>query len=65
MIASMSESYHILSIPEAPAPTATITKDAKFPYKSIFPGAITMPTKHVKITRDITLGFISKKRDLM
>jgi hypothetical protein len=56
--ASISESYHILSAPAAPAPNATknnATADVK---KSTCLFEIIKPTRAVKTTRDITLGFI-------
>ena len=39
------------------APTVVSTKDASFVETTV--GAIKSPTAHVKITKDITLGFIS------
>ena len=56
---SVSDSYHIFNAPAAPAPIATKKSDNAELVKSIFIGAITKPTKAVKITRDITLGFIN------
>mgnify|MGYP004174155437 CR=1 FL=1 len=57
--ASRSDSYHIFSAPAAPAPIDT----SKIPIiaslvETMF-GAVNNPTAHVKITNDITLGFIS------
>ena len=56
---SVSDSYHMFSAPAAPAPIATNKRDNKELTKSIFIGAITNPTSAVKITNDITLGFIN------
>ena len=56
---SMSRSYHILMAPAAPAPMAMQTT-AKTPLKgSMPPGASKSPTRAVKTTSDITLGFNS------
>jgi hypothetical protein len=59
--ASRSDSYHIFNAPAAPAPIDTniIAIIASF-VGTIF-GAISKPTAQVKITKDITLGFISLK----
>ena len=56
---SVSDSYHIFNAPAAPAPIATNKSDNTLLIKSIFSGAITKPTNAVKITNDITLGFIN------
>jgi hypothetical protein len=57
--ASRSDSYHILRAPAAPAPIET----NKIPIIASFVetkfGAVNNPTAQVKITNDITLGFIS------
>ena len=58
MTASISASYHMLSAPEAPAPTATATSATKPSQGWMPPGAATMPTRAVKRTSDITRGFI-------
>ncbi len=43
---------------------ATAIKEIMVLVKSIFVGAINKPTVHVKITNDITLGFIRLKNAL-
>jgi hypothetical protein len=57
--ASRSDSYHIFSAPAAPAPKET----NKIPIIASFVdtrfGEVNSPTAQVKITKDITLGFIS------
>ena len=59
MIASMSASYHMLSAPAVPAPTA-MQSSAVNPISGCkVPGATARPTSAVKITSDITRGFIS------
>ena len=56
---SMSESYHMLSAPEAPAPTA-IASSAIAPITGWTGcGAISMPAKAVKIDSDMTRGLSS------
>ena len=57
--ASRSDSYHIFRAPAAPAPIETkrIAIIASFVETTV--GAIKSPTAHVKITKDITLGFIN------
>ena len=62
IIPSISASYHILSAPDAPAPKATKNNEIAASTKLGFIGAITIPTRAVKITKDITLGFISSKK---
>ena len=57
--ASRSASYHIFNDPAAPAPRATAIKDIDELNKLICEGAINNPTTHVKITSDITRGFIN------
>ena len=57
--ASKSDSYHILRVPAAPAPNATAKSEIIELTKLICVGAIKRPTTQVKITRDITLGFIN------
>ena len=61
MTASISASYHMLSAPDAPAPTA-IASTAMIAMKGLVAtGAATSPTKAVKTTSDITRGFSSAK----
>ena len=50
--ASISASYHILSAPEAPAPTAIAHKDISIRKGCKSPDETTNPTKAVKITKD-------------
>ena len=57
--ASTSASYHIFKEPAAPAPSATAIIDIEELMRSTLFGDINKPTTQVKITRDITLGFIS------
>ena len=57
--ASRSDSYHIFKVPAAPAPKATATNDKPALKKLTSFGAINKPTTQVKITRDITRGFIN------
>ena len=56
---STSASYHIFNAPAAPAPIATI----KIPKAEVVNvtefGAVSNPTAHGNITKDITLGFIN------
>ena len=56
--ASISESYHMLRAPAAPAPNATKNNPKADVKKSTCLFDIIKPTKAVKTTRDITLGFI-------
>ena len=57
--ASMSASYHMLSAPDAPAPTA-MQSSAMTPRTGWSePGATTMPTSAVNTTSDITRGLSS------
>ena len=59
MRASMSASYHMLSAPAAPAPTA-IQISAVSPITGwTCPGATNRPTNAVNTTSDITRGFIN------
>ena len=60
---SKSASYHILRAPAAPAPIATKKIEIIDFKKETLPGAVNKPTAHVKITNDITRGFISNKKD--
>ena len=59
--ASMSASHHMLSAPEAPAPTAMASSAAKPTTGLSEPGAISMPASAVSTTSDITRGFRSEK----
>ena len=59
---SKSDSYHIFNAPAAPEPMATAAKEQIAFIKSIFTGAINRPTAQVKITKDITRGFIKLKK---
>ena len=59
---SKSDSYHIFSAPAAPEPKATAIKEQIVFTKLIFIGAINKPTAQVKITKDMTLGFIKLKK---
>ena len=58
---SKSDSYHIFNAPAAPDPIATAINEQIALIKLIFTGAINKPTAQVKITNDITLGFIKLK----
>ena len=57
--ASMSASYHMLSAPAAPAPTAMQISAVRAITGCTCTGASTRPTKAVNTTSDITRGFIS------
>ena len=57
--ASKSDSYHIFKVPAAPAPRATQINDNAALKKLTWIGATINPTTHVKITNDITRGFIN------
>ena len=59
---SKSDSYHIFNAPAAPDPRATAIKEYIALAKLICVGAINKPTAHVKITSDITRGFIKLKK---
>ena len=61
---SRSASYHIFNAPAAPAPIVTKKIQIKESNKGILFGDVNNPTAHVKITRDITLGFINCIKDL-
>ena len=65
MSASKSDSYHIFNAPAAPEPIATANKDKKAVVKETVTGATNKPTIAVNKTRDITLGFMSNKKDLI
>ena len=62
---SKSDSYHIFNAPAAPEPKATAIKEQMASTKLIFTGAINRPTAQVKMTKDITLGFIKLKKAFM
>ena len=62
---SKSASYHIFNVPAAPAPMATKKIEIKESNKEIWLGEVNKPTVQVNITRDITLGFINKYKDLI
>ena len=59
---SKSDSYHIFNAPAAPEPKATARREKTTSKKLTFTGAINKPTAHVKITKDITRGFIKLKK---
>ena len=61
---SRSASYHIFRAPAAPAPMVTKNILIIDLFKGIDVGAVSKPTVQVKITRDITLGFINRAKDL-
>ena len=65
MSASKSDSYHIFNAPAAPEPIATANKDKEAVVNETVAGATNKPTIAVNKTRDITLGFMSNKKDLM
>tara|TARA_B100001175_G_scaffold42968_1_gene32282 strand:- start:130 stop:297 length:168 start_codon:yes stop_codon:yes gene_type:complete len=51
--------------PAAPEPIATANKDSDAVVKETVTGATNNPTIAVNKTRDITLGFMSSKKDLI
>tara|TARA_B100000214_G_scaffold299168_1_gene229319 strand:- start:415 stop:648 length:234 start_codon:yes stop_codon:yes gene_type:complete len=55
----------MLRAPAAPAPNATNDIEIIEFKKEIFVGDVNKPTAQVKITKDITRGFISCKKDLI
>ena len=57
--ASMSASYHMLSAPAAPAPTAMQMSAVNPIIGCTWVGATMSPTSAVNTTSDITRGFIS------
>ena len=65
IIASTSDSYHMFNAPAAPEPIATANKDKQAAVKEIVTGATNKPTMVVNKTRDITLGFMSNKKDFI
>ena len=62
---SRSASYHIFNAPAAPAPIVTKKIQIKESNKGIWLGEVNNPTAQVNITRDITLGFINRYKDLI
>ena len=54
----------MFNVPAAPAPIATKKIQIKESNKGITLGEVNKPTVQVNITRDITLGFINKYKDL-
>ncbi len=62
MRASMSASYHMLSAPEAPAPTAMAMTAMMARTGCRSPGAAKRPASDVNTTSDITRGFISSTK---
>ena len=65
IIASTSDSYHMFNAPAAPEPIATANKDKQALVKETVTGATNKPTMAVNKTRDITLGFMSNKKDFI
>ena len=61
---SRSDSYHIFNAPAAPEPKATAVREKIAFKKFIWVGAINKPTTQVKITNDITRGFIRLNKAL-
>ena len=59
--ASTSASYHMLSAPAAPAPTAMQSSAVNAVTGCSEAGATASPTKAVNTTSDITRGFISAR----
>ena len=57
--ASRSDSYHIFKAPAAPAPNETRRIPIIASLVETMLGAVNKPTAQVKITNDITLGFIN------
>ena len=55
----------MFNAPAAPDPKATAAREKIIFVNSIFVGAINKPTAHVKITNDITRGFIKLKKAFM
>ena len=62
---SRSASYHMLRAPAAPAPIVTKKIPIIASNKETVFGAVNKPTAHVKITKDITLGFINNNNEFM
>ena len=59
---SRSASYHIFKAPAAPAPIVTKKIVIIEFRKETEIGAVSNPTAQVKITKDITLGFINNNK---
>ena len=57
--ASRSDSYHIFNAPAAPAPSETNRIPITASFVDTRFGEVKSPTAQVKITNDITLGFIN------
>ena len=57
--ASRSDSYHMFKAPAAPAPNETRRIPIIASLVETMLGAVNKPTAQVKITNDITLGFIN------
>ena len=55
----------MFNAPAAPEPIATANKDMHAVLKETAVGAMSNPTIAVNKTRDITLGFISNKKDFI
>tara|TARA_B100001121_G_scaffold218504_1_gene191802 strand:+ start:240 stop:476 length:237 start_codon:yes stop_codon:yes gene_type:complete len=53
----------MLSVPAAPDPMATASRETQAEVKFTLIGAINKPTIQVNKTRDITLGFIKLKNE--
>tara|TARA_Y100000590_G_scaffold250693_1_gene281605 strand:- start:575 stop:808 length:234 start_codon:yes stop_codon:yes gene_type:complete len=53
----------MFNVPAAPAPTVTKKMQINESNKGILFGEVNKPTAQVKITKDITLGFINCSRD--
>ena len=62
IIESRSDSYHIFKAPAAPEPNETAINENVALTKVTLSGAINSPTAQVKITNDITRGFIKLKK---
>ena len=61
---SKSASYHIFNAPAAPEPKATAIREKIAFKKFTWVGAINKPTTEVKITNDITRGFMRLNKAL-
>ena len=60
--ARVAKEEFLANAPAAPEPSATATRETTESKKLIFTGAINNPTVQVKITNDITRGFIKLKK---
>ena len=65
IIESKSDSYHMFNAPAAPDPSATAIRENVASKKFTLIGAINNPTAQVKITNDITRGFIKLKKAIV